>query len=117
MSRSSGFAMFMSGHGIPQTDSWSRQPTGTERRLRQRHEERSAMRLTQWFENLRSDAIFALRQLRGAPTFTAIAALTLALGIGANGAIFALVDAALLRPLEFRDPDRLVKVWELAPSS
>jgi putative ABC transport system permease protein len=75
------------------------------------------MRLTQWFEDFRSDAIFALRQLRGAPAFTAIAALTLALGIGANGAIFALVDAALLRPLEFRDPDRLVKVWELAPSS
>ena len=66
----------------------------------------------QWFEDFRSDATFALRQLRGAPAFTFIAVLTLALGIGANGAIFALVDAALLRPLEFREPDRLVRVWE-----
>ena len=63
----------------------------------------------------RSDAIFALRQLRSAPAFTVVAALTLALGIGANGAIFALVDAALLRPLEFRDPEQLVKVWERSP--
>ncbi|HEV8395002.1 MAG TPA: ABC transporter permease [Vicinamibacterales bacterium] len=75
------------------------------------------MRLKQWFEDFRSDAIFGLRQLRGAPAFTIIAALTLALGIGANGAIFALVDAALLRPLQLGAPDRLVEVWERDPSS
>ena len=75
------------------------------------------MRLTQWFDDFRSDASFALRQLRSAPGFTLIAALTLALGIGANGAIFALVDAALLRPLALASPDRLVEVWERDPSS
>lgn len=70
------------------------------------------MRLTQWFEELRNDVTFAVRQLRGSPAFTIIAATTLALGIGANSAIFALVDATLLRPLPFGEPDRLVMLWE-----
>ena len=46
-----------------------------------------------------------------------VAAITLALGIGANSAIFALVDATLLRPLPFRDPDRLVMIWERTDAS
>jgi putative ABC transport system permease protein len=70
------------------------------------------MRLTQWLEDLRNDVRFAIRQLRRAPGFTLVAALTLALGIGANSAIFALADATLLRPFPFPDPDRLVLVWE-----
>jgi putative ABC transport system permease protein len=68
------------------------------------------MRLTQWFNELHSDVRFAFRQLRAAPGFTCVAALTLALGIGANSAIFGLVDATLLRPLPFAEPDRLVAV-------
>jgi putative ABC transport system permease protein len=71
-----------------------------------------AMSLSIWIDELRHDVVFALRQMRSAPAFTAVAALTLALGIGANSAIFALVDAALLRPLPFRDPDRVVMLWE-----
>ena len=70
------------------------------------------MRLTLWLEELRADIRFAVRQLRSAPGFTAVAALTLALGIGANSAMFALADATLLRPLPFADPERLVLMEE-----
>jgi putative ABC transport system permease protein len=63
-------------------------------------------------DELRHDISFALRQLRAAPVFTLVAVATLALGIGANSAIFALVDATLLRPLPYRDADRLVTIWE-----
>jgi putative ABC transport system permease protein len=70
------------------------------------------MRITLWLQELRDDVKFAARQLRGAPVFTLIAVVTLALGIGANSAIFALVDATLLRPLPFGEPDRLVAIRE-----
>src|SRR5262249_40843875 len=70
------------------------------------------MRLTQWLGELRDDVRFAIRQLRRAPAFTLIATLTLALGIGANSAIFALADGLLIRPLPLRDPDRLFLVSE-----
>jgi putative ABC transport system permease protein len=70
------------------------------------------MRLTQWLAEFRDDVKFAIRQLKGSPAFTLVATLTLALGIGANSAIFALVDATLLRPLPYGNPDRLVSIWE-----
>jgi putative ABC transport system permease protein len=70
------------------------------------------MRITQWLDERAGDVKFAIRQLRAAPAFTAVAALTLALGIGANSAMFALADATLLRPLPFPRADRLVMVWE-----
>ncbi len=70
------------------------------------------MRLSQWLNECRGDVRFAIRQLKSAPGFTMVAAVTLALGIGANSAIFALADATLLRPLPFRDAERLVLVLE-----
>ncbi len=75
------------------------------------------MRLKQWLDEFVTDVKFAFRQLRSSPAFTLIATITLALGIGANSAIFALVDAALLRPLPFDDPDRLVMMWERSSTS
>ncbi len=70
-----------------------------------------------WLEELRDDVLFALRQLRSAPIFTLVAVTTLALGIGANSAIFALVDASLLRPLPYNEPERLVTIWETSATS
>ncbi|HEY7186353.1 MAG TPA: ABC transporter permease [Vicinamibacterales bacterium] len=70
------------------------------------------MAVTQFLGELRDDVKFALRQLRKAPAFTLVAVVTLALGIGANSAMFALADATLLRPFPFPESDRLTSIWE-----
>ncbi|HWZ25663.1 MAG TPA: ABC transporter permease [Verrucomicrobiae bacterium] len=65
--------------------------------------------------NLISDFKHGLRMLLKNPAYTAVAIMVLALGIGANTAIFSVVNAVLLRPLPFRDPARLVQVWHVPP--
>ncbi|HKY06568.1 MAG TPA: ABC transporter permease [Blastocatellia bacterium] len=66
-------------------------------------------------ESFWQDLRYAVRTLAKKPGFTIIAFLTLAIGIGANTAIFTVVDAALLRPLPYRDADRVVHLWESTP--
>jgi len=68
-------------------------------------------------DEVRQDLRFAARQIARKPSFTVVVVLTLAVGIGANTAIFSVIEAVLLRPLEYPDSDRLVMIWERAPES
>jgi putative ABC transport system permease protein len=67
---------------------------------------------SEWWASIKQDIAFGLRQLRKSPGFTAIALLTLALGIGANSAIFSVVYAVLLSPLPYANTDRVLSLYE-----
>ena len=80
-----------------------------ERRDREAHRAR-------WFAELSQDLRYAARQLRANPRFALVAITTLAIGLGASTTIFSIADAVLLRPLPFREPERLVLLDEVNPS-
>ena len=64
-----------------------------------------------WWDETRQDLSYALRQLRRAPSFAVITILTLGIAIGANTAVFSVMNAVLLEPLSFHEPENLAFVW------
>ena len=74
-------------------------------------------RIWMWPDQLRQDIQFAVRQLLKSPAFSLVAVLTLALGIGANVAIFSVVNAVLLRPFGFAQPEKLLWLWSQRPET
>jgi predicted permease len=87
----------------------ARRSFGGIEQMKEEHRDRRGVR---WMENLLRDFRYGMASLARDPGFTAIAIGLLALGIGANTAMFSIVDAVLLKPLPFPHPERMVRVWE-----
>src|SRR6185503_17565445 len=73
-------------------------------------------RSVRWIENFVKDVRYGLASLRRQPLFAVIAIAVLALGIGANTAVFSIFDAVLLKELPFPNPERIVRMWEATPT-
>ena len=80
--------------------------------VEQAKESQRDARSIRWLDELRQNVRYAVRTLRRAPGFTAVAVLTLALGIGANTVMFGLINATMLQQLPFPDPARLATLWQ-----
>ncbi|MGA7414369.1 MAG: ABC transporter permease [Bryobacteraceae bacterium] len=84
--------------------------------IEQMKEDHRDQRSVLWVENLWRDVRYGMASLVRDPAFAAVTIGLLALGIGANSAMFSIVDAVLLRPLPFPEPERMVRVWEAPPN-
>jgi len=102
--------------GMTRTDAeaTARRQFGSALRVRESSRD---VKLLPWLESLIRDMRHAVRALRNVPTVTAVAIITLALGIGANTAVFSVVNAVLLRPLPYKDGNRLVWLWSTDPKN
>ncbi len=87
----------------------ARREFGAVEQIKESYRERRGLPM---LETFLQDIRFGVRMLRKNPGFTAVAVLTLALGIGATTSIFSVVDSILLRPLPFRDPSRIMVLYE-----
>jgi predicted permease len=96
--------------GMSEDEAWlaARRQFGNAELTRQRHREGG---MVVWMANLGRDVRYAVRQLAANPAFTVVMVLTLGLSIGANSAIFSVIDSVLLKPLPYPDADRLMRLF------